>query len=294
VARVEVPTKVTGQAKYAMDVQVPGMVYAAVLQSPYFGGAPQTVDDSAARKVAGISDVVKLPDGVAVIGNSVEGTQAAKGMLKVTWGPAPGQNHDSEKALAEFAEVGRDKSRAGVPYETAGDAKAAMAGAARVYRGEYRTRYVYHAQMEPLSATASVSPDGKSAEIWAGTQGATGLLNQAAALLQTDRSKLTLHQHVLGGGFGRRGQQEVVMDALQDRQVQVGVDPVTGDPIFANVPVSPSMAAGSAAASSRFFDEFAPGGTHAGYLTPAELRLLSEWVDIGAQYYNNPFAAPPN
>jgi len=89
-------------------------------------------------------------------------------------------------------------------------------------------------------------------------------------------------------------EQEVVMDALQDRQVQVGVDPVTGDPVFATVPVSPSMAAGSAAASSRFFDEFAPGGTHAGYLTPAELRLLSEWVDIGAQYYNNPFAAPPN
>jgi len=89
-------------------------------------------------------------------------------------------------------------------------------------------------------------------------------------------------------------EQEVVMGALQDRQVQTGVDPVTGDPIFATVPVSPSMAAGSAAASSRFFDEFAPGGTHAGYLTPAELRLLSEWVDIGAQYYNNPFAAPPN
>src|SRR5262245_54552734 len=67
VARVELPTKVTGAAKYAMDVQVPGMVYAAVLQSPYFGGAPLTIDDSAARKVSGITDVEKLPDGVAVI-----------------------------------------------------------------------------------------------------------------------------------------------------------------------------------------------------------------------------------
>jgi isoquinoline 1-oxidoreductase subunit beta len=215
VPRVELPTKVTGAAKYAQDVQVPGMVYAAVLQSPYFGGAPQTVDDSAARKVAGITDVVKLPDGVAVIGTSVEATQAAKGLLKVTWGDAPGARHDSERALEEFAAVGRDKSREGVPYEKVGDAKAAMGKAARVFRGEYRTRYVYHAQMEPLSATASVSPDGKSAEIWAGTQGVSGLLNQAAALLQTDRSKLTLHQHVLGGGFGRRGQQEVIMDALR-------------------------------------------------------------------------------
>ena len=100
-------------------------------------------------------------------------------------------------------------------YDRIGDAKAAMAGAARVFRGDYRTRYVYHAQMEPLSATASVSPDGKSAEIWAGTQGPTSCSTRSRGLLQTDRSKLMLHQHVLGGGFGRRGQQEVVLDAVR-------------------------------------------------------------------------------
>src|SRR5262249_34894155 len=155
----------------AMDAQVPGMVYAAVLQSPYPGGAPVTVDDADARKVAGITDVVKVPEGVAVVGTSVEATQIAKGWLKVTWSDAPGAHHDSEHALEAFAAIGRDKSRTGVPYEKVGDAKAAMATAAKVYRGEYRTRYLYHAQMEPLSATASVSPDGKSAEIWAGTQG---------------------------------------------------------------------------------------------------------------------------
>ena len=99
VPRVELPTKVNGAAKYAMDVQVPGMVYAAMLQSPYFGGAPQTVDDTAARKVPGITDVVRLPDGVGVIGSTVEGTQAAKNLLKVTWGPAPGASYDSESAL---------------------------------------------------------------------------------------------------------------------------------------------------------------------------------------------------
>src|SRR5256714_9195421 len=129
VARVELPTKVTGQAKYAMDVQVPGMVYAALLQSPYFGGAPQTVDDAEARKVPGIIDVVKLPDGVGVIGTTVEGTQAAKNLLKVNWANAPGANHDSEKALEELAAAGRDMSRDGVPYETKGGAKAAMKGA---------------------------------------------------------------------------------------------------------------------------------------------------------------------
>src|SRR5207244_13004286 len=139
----------------------------------------------------------------------------AKNRRKVTGSSAPGANHERQRALEELAAVGRDLSRDGVPYETKGDAKAAMKGAARVFRGDYRTRYVYHAQMEPLNATASVSADGKSAEIWAGTQGATGLLTQAANLLQTDRAKLTPHQHALGGGFGRRGPQEVVMDALR-------------------------------------------------------------------------------
>jgi isoquinoline 1-oxidoreductase subunit beta len=215
VARVEVPLKVRGAAVYGMDVQVPGMVYAAVLQSPYPGGAPQSVDDAAARKVPGIIDVVRLPDGVGVVGDTVEGTQAAKSLLKVSWSDAPGAHLDSERALEEFAAIGRDKSRAGVAYAKDGDAKGAMAGAAKVYRGEYRTRYVYHAQMEPMNATASVSPDGKSAEIWTGTQAASGLLNAVAKLLQTERSSITLHQHFLGGGYGRRGHHETPLDAVR-------------------------------------------------------------------------------
>jgi isoquinoline 1-oxidoreductase beta subunit len=215
VPRVEVPLKVTGAAKYGMDVQVPGMAYAAVLQSPYPGGAPETVDDAAARKVPGITDVIRLPEGVGVIGDTVEGTQAAKNLLEVTWSNAPGASLDSERALAEFAVIGRDKSREGVVYAKDGDAKGAMAGAAKVYRGEYRTRYVYHAQMEPMNATASVGADGKSAEVWTGTQGPSGLLNVVAQLLQTERSKITLHQQLLGGGFGRRGQHETVLDAVR-------------------------------------------------------------------------------
>jgi isoquinoline 1-oxidoreductase beta subunit len=213
--RVEVPLKVTGAAKYGIDAQVPGMVYAAVLQSPYPGGRPETVDETRARQVAGITDIVKLPEGVGVVGTSVEATQAAKNLLKVTWSDAPGAHHDSEKALEEFAAIGRDKSRQGVPYESVGDAQAAMRSAAKVYRGEYRTRYLYHAQMEPMNATAVVSPDGKSVEIWTGTQGPTNLHNQVARLLGIERSGITLHQHFLGGGYGRRSQQEVVIDAVR-------------------------------------------------------------------------------
>jgi isoquinoline 1-oxidoreductase beta subunit len=213
--RVELPFKVTGQAQYAMDVEVPGMVYAAVLQSPYAAGAPVEVDEARARAVPGITDVVKLPEGVGVIGTTVEATQAAKNLLKVTWGEATGAHLDSERALEEFAAIGRDMSRDGVPFEKTGDAKAAMASAKRVFRGEYRTRYVYHAQMEPMNATAAVSADGKSAELWVGTQAASSLLAGVARILQTDRTNITLHQNFIGGGYGRRGNHEVVFDTVR-------------------------------------------------------------------------------
>ena len=218
VPRVEVPLKVTGAATYGIDVQVPGMVYAAVRHPPYPGGAPDTVNDTAARKIPGISDVVRLPDGVGVIGDSVESTQAAKDLLKITWTGAPGASLDSERILDDFAAIGRDKSRDGVVFFKAGDPKGTMAGAAKVYRGEYRTRYVYHAQMEPMNATASVSPDGKSAEVWTGTQSPSALFNEVSRLLGTDRSKITFHQQFVGGGYGRRGNHETVIDAVRIAQ----------------------------------------------------------------------------
>ncbi|MEQ1802095.1 MAG: hypothetical protein ABL989_09250 [Gammaproteobacteria bacterium] len=92
--------------------------------------------------------------------------------------------------------------------------------------------------------------------------------------------------------FSADNEQELNGANLQDRLVQVGVDPVTMDPVFAPVGVNPAMNTLGALASPNFFNRFAAGGSHAGRLDPAELRLLSEWVDIGAQYYNDPFLAP--
>ncbi len=83
--------------------------------------------------------------------------------------------------------------------------------------------------------------------------------------------------------------QVLVNGALQDQQVQIGTDDM-GNPIFAPVAVAPSMSSAGARASNRFFAKFDAGGTHAGWMTPAELRLVAEWLDIGAQYCNNPFA----
>lgn len=215
VPRVELPAKVTGAAKYGMDVRVPGMVFAAMLNAPYPDGTPEALNEAEIVAMPGITHVVRLPGGVGVVGRSVEETQAAKRRLKVAWSNAPGAAHDSERALEAFAAIGRDKSREGVPYEEVGDAKAAMTGAARVFRGEYRTRYLYHAQMEPINATASVSADGRSAEIWVGTQSPSALLNAVARLLETDRSRIALHQQFLGGGFGRRGAVEAPLDAVR-------------------------------------------------------------------------------
>ena len=88
--------------------------------------------------------------------------------------------------------------------------------------------------------------------------------------------------------------QALVDGALQDQRVQTGIDPVTGDTIFAAVAVSPSMSLAGARLSPAFFERFETGGAHAGFLTRGELKLLSEWLDLGAQYYNNPFDAPVN
>jgi hypothetical protein len=88
--------------------------------------------------------------------------------------------------------------------------------------------------------------------------------------------------------------QELSNGTLQDILVTGPVDPVTGQPMQVRVPVTSSMSAAGALASGSFFDHFASGGTHAGFLDPAELRLIAEWVDIGAQYYNDPFAVPQN
>ena len=179
VPRAELPIKVTGAAKYAQDVQVPGMVYAAVLQSPYFGGAPRD-----GRRHRGAQGRGHHRHGEAARRRRRHRHDASKRRRpprRCSRSPGAMRRAPSTTASARSRSSPRSaatRAARACPMRKVGDAKAAMANAASVFRGEYRTRYVYHAQMEPLNATASVSPDGKSAEIWAGTQGASGLLNQ--------------------------------------------------------------------------------------------------------------------
>src|ERR1700727_1808318 len=168
VMRVELPTKVNGSAIYAIDVQVPGMIYGAILRSPVYGGAPDKVDDAAAKSVPGVIDIVRLPYGVGVLASTPWAAFNAKSTLEtsVTWqrtGKAWG--FDSDKGLDAFAADVRDlDTPMTVDWYKQGDAEAALAKAATRIEAEYRCHYAYHAQMEPLNAVASVSAAGDAAE----------------------------------------------------------------------------------------------------------------------------------
>src|SRR6201997_3947038 len=219
VMRVELPTKVDGSAKYAIDVQAPGMIYGAIVRSPVLGGAPDTVDDAAAKAVAGVIDVVRLPYGVGVLAETPWAAFVAKSALEpgVTWrrsGKAWG--FDSDKGLDAFAADARDLKKPTVEWYKQGDAEAALATAATSIEAEYRCHYAYHAQMEPLNAVASVSAAGDAAEVWCGTQYPTAAQAAAARALGIPVERVKLNYTLLGGGFGRRGDyaEEFVVDAV--------------------------------------------------------------------------------
>src|SRR6266850_20199 len=217
VMRVELPQKVNGTAQYSIDVQVPGMLYGAILRSPVEGAAPDKIDDAKAKAIAGVVQVVPLPYGVGVIAETPWGAFDAKDALNVTWtknGKAWGFN--SEKALPAFAAAARDMSQPTKLWAKEGDAPTALQSAATIVEAEYRNDLVYHAQMEPLNAVASVSPNGDACELWCGVQSKTIAVTVAANALKIAPDKITYHDMLMGGGFGRRGHrdEEYVHDAV--------------------------------------------------------------------------------
>src|SRR6266853_1378265 len=138
VMRVELPTKVNGTAQYSIDVQLPGMLYGAVLRGPVEGTSPESIDDAAARAVPGVMRIVRMPFGVGVIAETPWAAFEAKNALKVTWDRrARAFGHDSDKAIPIYSAAARDLNRAGKPWDTAGDARGAMQKAAKIYEREF-------------------------------------------------------------------------------------------------------------------------------------------------------------
>jgi isoquinoline 1-oxidoreductase subunit beta len=217
VMRVELPTKVDGSARYSIDVQLPGMLYGAVLRGPVEGTSPVEVDDRGARAIPGVVRIVRMPFGVGVLAETPWAAFGAKNALKVSWDRhARAFGHDSDKAVGVYAAAARDLSRVGKPWDTAGDYAAAMRKAVKIYDAQYACDYTYHAQMEPLNSVASVSPSGDSCEIWCGTQSQTMAVAAVAKALGIPQEKVKLNLMLLGGGFGRRGHrdEEFVVDSV--------------------------------------------------------------------------------
>ncbi len=217
VPRRDIPAKSTGQAVYAIDVDVPNMAYAAVLRAPVEDEVPLNVNDTAAREVPGVIDVVTLPDGVAVVAESLWAALGARGVLEVEWSnTSPFRSSNSEETLAEYS-VAADAPRAsGAVRAERGDAPSAIAGADTQYSQLYLSDYAYHGQIEPMAAVADVDADGQGAEVWAGTQTQSWTVRTVAEALGIPTENVRLNMMTMGGGFGRRTalMQNYVRDAV--------------------------------------------------------------------------------
>jgi isoquinoline 1-oxidoreductase beta subunit len=210
--RIDIADKSSGKMIYASDVQVPGMLYGTIARAPVRGSSVESFNRDEIKAQPGIVEAVALGHGIGIIGSTVEAVFAARRKLKATWKAAKGSAIDSERDLQQYLADVRDLSKKGVVVRKTGEAEPAIAGAAKVISAEFTSAYVYHAQMEPLSCTASVTPDG--VEVWAGTQWPTRSVGEAAKAAGVAPDKVKLHVLQMGGGFGRRAYIEYVIDAV--------------------------------------------------------------------------------
>jgi len=211
--RLDTPDKVVGKPVFGVDVQLPGMLHASIVQSPVFLGKVKSVDSAAAEKMRGVKGVVKQERFVAVVAdNWWRANQAAK-QLKVEWDEGANGKVTTDSIFASFRE-GLDAKD--LPTARAmGDAKAAMATAAKVVEAEYGSPYLSHATMEPMTATAWFKDDG-TLEVWTSTQNGEASIAAASEASGLPLEKCEVHKMMLGGGFGRRGApQDYVTQSVQ-------------------------------------------------------------------------------
>ena len=209
--RVDVPEKVNGQAVYGIDVKVPGLLVASIEKCPVVaGGKVKSFDATAAKAIPGVKHVVQVSSGVAVVADSFWTALQGRKALKVEW---------DEGRLGQLSSAGIAKEHetaAGQPGLVArndGDALAALAAGGKTLDAVYQVPYLEHACMEPMNATAHVTAD--ACTVWAPTQNPGGAREVAARLTGLPVERVTVHTTFLGGGFGRRGQTDYVVDAVE-------------------------------------------------------------------------------
>jgi isoquinoline 1-oxidoreductase beta subunit len=209
VARLDTPLKVNGSAKFAIDTQVPDMVYAAVAACPVFGGKLKSVDDSPVKGRRGVMQVVKLDNAVAVVADRFWRAKEALALLKPEWDVGEAGNTDS----AQFAKLYRDTlDGAMVNARNDGDIEGAFGKGGKIVEAVYEAPHLAHATMEPLNATVHLQPD--KVEVWLGTQTPMGTIRQAAAASGLKPDQVVIHNCFLGGGFGRRSINDEMRQAI--------------------------------------------------------------------------------
>jgi len=195
--RLDTPAKVNGSAKFGLDVRLPGMLVAVMARPPVPGGKALSVDDSKARSIRGVRQVIQIPQGVAVLADAYWPAKQGRDALEIKWDDGPNAGLSSEGVTKMLAEATTVEGKVG---RNEGDIHSVAA--AKAIESQYEAPYLAHACMEPMNCTAWVKPDG--VEIWAGTQSqgpSQGILGQVAGVAP---GKVKVHTMYLGGGFGRR------------------------------------------------------------------------------------------
>ena len=197
--RLDSPEKITGRAEFGMDVRRPGMLTALVARSPFFGGKVRSFGAEKAKAVPGVVDVIQIPSGVAVLGESFWAARLGRNALEIDWDAGSFAGHSTAAQLDDYRKLARTR---GAVAEAKGDVEAALARAAKKLEAEYEVPYLAHAMMEPLNCTAEIRPG--ACEIWTGTQFQTGDQEAAAKIAGLKPEQVQVHTLFLGGGFGRR------------------------------------------------------------------------------------------
>jgi isoquinoline 1-oxidoreductase beta subunit len=207
--RLDITPKTNGTAIYGIDVKVPGMQYASIEKPLQIGGTVASYDASAALAYPGVHKVLQVSSGVAVIGNSTWVAFKGRKLLKVTYAPGPNAGVSSATISARAHALVQTPGKV---QKKVGDAAAALAGA-KVVRATYETPYLAHAPMEPMNTTADVRADGVT--LWSPTQDQTGAQKTAATIAGVPLERVVVNTTYLGGGFGRRGENDFVADAVE-------------------------------------------------------------------------------
>jgi isoquinoline 1-oxidoreductase subunit beta len=211
--RLDAAVKVNGTVVYGIDARPDGVKFATLAQSPTFGGRLKTVNDAAAMAVKGVRQIVRLDDAVAVIADHMGAAKKGLEALKVEWDDGPHAGLTTEAIARELEQA---TLVAGAVAQNIGDAEAALASAASRIEASYQVPFLAHATMEPMNCTVHVRKD--ACEIWVGSQAVARVQAAAAKTAGLPLENVIVHNHLIGGGFGRRLEADGVIRAVQIAQ----------------------------------------------------------------------------